>query len=579
MERLRGRNGVTNLGRYKEVQERHARLLIQEEAHWRQRAKMHWLKEGDLNTKFFHMSASARAKRKKITKLVNDVNVEVHTQPEICEVALKYCDQLFKANTSSHEPILSLVESKVTQEENDKLVAPITKEEIRDALFDMHPDKAPGPDGFNPAFYQHFWELCGDDIFEATKEWLERGYFPSSLNDTNICLIPKCESPNSMKDLRPISLCNVLYKMISKLLANRLKVCLGRCVSEEQSAFVESRSILDNAMIAIEIIHAMKRKTRGVKGDLALKIDISKAYDKVDWGFLRGMLERLGFAHKWIHWMMLCVSSVTYSVLVNYDKIGPINPGRGLRQGDPLSPYLFILVTEGLSTLIKKSVARGDLHGVKICRGAPPASHLLFADDCFLFCRSNLDETRHLMSILKTYEEASGQEINLTKSEVFFSRNLSMEAQEDLSRLMGVRHVLGTRKYLGLPSLIGRKKKDTFPFIKDRIWKRINSWRGRALSKAGKEIMIKSVLQAIPSYVMSIYLLPESTIKEIERMINSFWWGGGANNKGIKWLAWDRMTFPKACGGMGFRDFHSFNLAMIAKQGWNIMTKPHNSSG
>jgi ribonuclease HI len=179
------------------------------------------------------------------------------------------------------------------------------------------------------------------------------------------------------------------------------------------------------------------------------------------------------------------------------------------------------------------------------------------------------------MSILKTYEEASGQEINLAKSEVFFSRNISKEAQEDLSRIMGVRHVLGTGNYLGLPSLIGRKKKETFSYIKDRIWKRINSWRGRALSKAGKEVMIKSVLQAIPSYVMSIYLLPDSTVKEIERMINSFWWGGGTNNKGIKWLAWDRMTVPKACGGMGFRDFHSFNLAMVAKQGWNIMTKPH----
>jgi hypothetical protein len=179
------------------------------------------------------------------------------------------------------------------------------------------------------------------------------------------------------------------------------------------------------------------------------------------------------------------------------------------------------------------------------------------------------------MSILKTYEEASGQEINLTKSEVFFSRNLSIAAQEDLSRIMGVRHVLGTGNYLGLPSMIGRKKRDIFAYIKDRIWRRINSWRGRALSRAGKEVMIKSVLQAIPSYVMGVYLLPESTIKDIERMMNSFWWGGGANRRGIRWLAWDRMTCPKVVGGMGFRDLHAFNLSMIAKQGWNIMTKPH----
>ncbi|KAK2414453.1 hypothetical protein QL285_037042 [Trifolium repens] len=376
----------------------------------------------------------------------------------------------------------------------------------------MHPDKAPGPDGFNPAFYQHFWELCGNDIYEAANDWLERGYFPSSLNETNICLIPKCENPISMRDLRPILLCNVLYKMVSKALANRLKVCLDKCVSEEQLAFVEGQSILDNALIAIEVIHALKQRTRGNKSELALKIDISKAYDRVDWGFMRGMLERLGFSNRWIHWMMLCVSSVNYSVLVNFEKVGPIVPGRGLRQGDPLSPYLFILVTEGLTALIRNAVARGDIHGIQICRGAPPVSHLVFADDCFLFCRSSITETSTLMAILKKYELASGQEINLTKSEVFFSRNLSRPAQEDLSRIMGVRHVLGTGNYLGLPSMIGRKKKEVFAYIKDRIWKRINSWRGRTLSRAGKEVMIKSVLQAIPSYIMSVYLLPSSII-------------------------------------------------------------------
>jgi hypothetical protein len=157
-----------------------------------------------------------------------------------------------------------LIAPRITQDNNDRLVAPITREELKEALFQMHPDKAPGPDGFNPAFYQHFWDLCGNDIFEAAKDWLERGYFPASLNETNICLIPKYDNPTSMKDLRPISLCNVLYKMVSKMLANRLKGCLEKCVSEEQSAFVEGRSILDNALIAIEVIHALKGKERRV---------------------------------------------------------------------------------------------------------------------------------------------------------------------------------------------------------------------------------------------------------------------------------------------------------------------------
>ncbi|XP_058776331.1 uncharacterized protein LOC131650640 [Vicia villosa] len=285
-----------------------------------------------------------------------------------------------------------------------------------------------------------------------------------------------------MKELRPISLCNVAYKLVSKLLANRMKCCLAKCVFKEQSAFVKNRSILDNAMMAIEIIHALKRKTSGNKSYMALKIDISKAYDRVDWGFLRGMLRRLG---------------------------------------------------------------------------------------------ANIAEVAHLMELLKTYATASGQEINLAKSEVFFSRNLSVPAQEDIAKIMGVRHVLGTGSYLGLPSMIGRSKKETFAFIKDRIWKRINSWSGRALSKAGKEVMIKSVLQSIPAYIMSVYIIPDEVVDDIEKMLNSFWWGGGNNNKGIQWLAWEKLSYSKRDGGLGFKDFRAFNLAMVAKQGWNFLTKPH----
>lgn len=203
-----------------------------------------------------------------------------------------------------------------------------------------------------------------------------------------------------MKDMRPISLCNVVYKMVSKLLANKMKGCLHKCISEEQSTFVEGRSILDNAMIAIEIIHVLKRKTGGNKGKLELKIDISKTYDRVDWKFLRGMLGRMGFADIWIHCVIMYVTSVHYSILVYSDRVDPIRSGRGLRQGDPLSPYLFILIAEGLPSLIKIVVARGDIHGIQICRGALMVSRLPFVEDCFLFYQANLSKARHRIRIL-----------------------------------------------------------------------------------------------------------------------------------------------------------------------------------
>ncbi|GAU10344.1 hypothetical protein TSUD_420480, partial [Trifolium subterraneum] len=156
---------------------------------------------------------------------------------------------------------------------------------------------------------------------------------------------------------------------------------------------------------------------------------------------------------------------------------------------------------------------------------------------------------------------------------------MSQAAKEDLSHILGVKLVLGTGIYLGLPSMVGRSKKAIFSYIKDRIWKRINAWGGRAPSKAGKEIMIKSVLQAIPSYVMSMFILPASFIHDIEKMINTFWWRSGSTNnnntKGIHWLAWERLACPKAHGGLGFRNFEAFNKAMVAKQVWNIVQNPN----
>lgn len=328
-------------------------------------------------------------------------------------------------------------------------------DEFSIAIHQMEPNKALGPDGFNPGFYHRFWEKNGEEIFHACSGWLERSYFPASLNDTNIALLPKVGNPTNMTELRPIALCNVLYKLISKVLANRLKKVLPSCISEEQSAFVARRSILDNTMMAIEVLHAMKTRRSGKKGDMAVKIDISKAYDRVDWGFLHHMMISMGFAPQWVDWIMLCVTSVNYSVLLNQDPVGPILPGRGLHQGDPLSPYLFILVAEGLTALIHRAVTTGELHGVQICRNAPILTHLLFANDCFLFFRATHGEVTIMQRILNTYEAASGQAINFAKSEVSFSSNVSQDDRQRLASVLGVQLSMGVGKYLGVASMVG----------------------------------------------------------------------------------------------------------------------------
>ena len=236
---------------------------------------------------------------------------------------------------------------------------------------------------------------------------------------------------------------------------------------------------------------------------------------------------------------------------------------------------MFIIYVEGLSSLIRDAETRGVLTGTKVCRQAPSVSHLLFTDDCFLFFKANEDQAHFMKNILSTYELASGQAISLPKSEIYCSRNVLDDLKANITGILGVQMVLGTGKYLGLPSMIGRDRNATFAYIKDRVWQKINSWSGKCLSKAGREVMIKFVLQAIPSYVMSIFQLPTTLLDSIENMMNSFWWGNGkTTQRGIHWMNWEKLSAPKIQGGMGFKDLSAFNLSMLGKQGWKFITEP-----
>lgn len=334
-----------------------------------------------------------------------------------------YFEQLFRSGGCDISDVQSLISPIISVEQNESLTRPFAVEEVKDALFAMHPDKSPGDDGFSPGFYQRHWEIVGEDVANACIGWLNDGMFPDSLNRTNIVLIPKKSEVISMTDLRPISLCNVIFKIASKLLANRLKKVLDGVVSEAQSAFVPGRSITDSILIAHEVLHFLKRKREGRIGYAALKIDISKAYDKLEWNYLFAVLEAMGFSSKWLEWMRMCVCTVSYKVVFGGELLGPIYPTRGLRQGDPLSPYLFILAAEGLSALLKQGERCGVLHGCSVARGAPTVSHLFFVDDSYLFFKATESESRSLKQILLRYQNLSGQEINLNKSALTFSRN------------------------------------------------------------------------------------------------------------------------------------------------------------
>ncbi|CAN1788787.1 Transposon TX1 uncharacterized 149 kDa protein [Linum perenne] len=279
----------------------------------------------------------------------------------------------------------------------------------------MHPDKAPGPDGLNPAFYQKFWDVVGKEVAEDCRRWIRRGRIADEVRATYIVLLPKRDNPVKMSDLRPISLCNVRYRIVAKMLANRLRTIMPTLIPEEQSAFIRDRSIVDNVLIAFETLHAKNGRRLVKDGEAALKIDISKAYDRVEWGYLEAIMRKMGFSEWWVERMLMCIKAVDYSVLINTSRTEQFRPERGLRQGFPLSSFLFVLCVEGLSALLRRGLRRGELHGVRVCRGAHYLSHLFFADDNFLFFRAEIQEVRKLKSILEDYGEASGQLINYDK--------------------------------------------------------------------------------------------------------------------------------------------------------------------
>ncbi|XP_041017886.1 uncharacterized protein LOC121260102 [Juglans microcarpa x Juglans regia] len=397
---------------------------------------------------------------------------------------------------------------------NSTLSKPFTAEEIKAAIFSMNPLGSSGPDGFPAKFYQEYWDTVGFQVCEVALEALN-------------------------------------------------------------GAFVPGRLITDNIIMAFESLHTMKTRLKGKDSFMALKLDMSKAYDRIEWDFLASVMHKMGFSDSWISLVMKCVTSVTYSLLLSGVSQPFFCPSRGLRQGDPLSPYLFILCGEALNCLLNRAKCNGFITCLPIRQNHLHINHLFFTDDSLLFCKANSIEWIHLYHLLDTYEKASGQRLNKDKTSIFFSRNTREETKEIVTSIAGIRGTNSCKKYLDLPALIGRLRTYSLKGVLAKVQAKLSSWKTKLLSQAGKEILVKVVIQSILTYCMGIFKLPKHLLHDLNKLIRSFWWGLQSQDHKIHWVARKQMNKSKKSGRLGLRDFENFNVVLLAKQCWRILSFPH----
>ncbi|GJV17423.1 RNA-directed DNA polymerase, eukaryota, reverse transcriptase zinc-binding domain protein [Tanacetum coccineum] len=330
-----------------------------------QKAKVKWLSEGDRNTKYFHNIVKSRMNQSRIIGISYEKGNWFEGEM-IPDQFVKHFQKFLNKDGDNEQ---------------------IEVEEVKDAMFRISDDKAPGPDGFTAKFFKKSWEVTGNDVYKAVREFFMTNRMLGEVNDTLITLVPKVQHPSKVSEYRPITCCNVVYKRISKIITNRITGCLDKLVSINQSTFVPGRLIQDNLLITQELPKGYNRKSGPAR--CALKIDIAKAYDTIDWNFLEKIIENFGFHDKFIRWVMTCVSSTVFFICVNGERHGYFKSGRGLRQSDPMSPYLFTLVMEVLTLMVQRRIERDNQFKYHWGCKEIKLAQLCFSDDSLMLCNGD----------------------------------------------------------------------------------------------------------------------------------------------------------------------------------------------
>lgn len=312
----------------------------------------------------------------------------------------------------------------------------MSEEEIKAALWSLKAFKAPGLDGLHTGFFQRFWLIVGNLVISEIKKAFADRRVSEYLNTTHIALIPKIHGPKTLNNYRPISLCSTMYKIMPKIIVARLRPYLDKLIFPYQSAFVPGRKGIDNAIIVQDVIHSLSKK-KGKVGYMALKIDLEKVYDKLEWSFTRDMLIRVNMPTDLINTIMSYMTTVSTSIVSNGEALDPIYPSKGLRQGDPLSPHFFILCMDFLGHLIENKCNANLWKPVKVSQRSPSVSHLMFTDDLDFFAKADNVNCCAIRDVLDEFCKTLGQTVSEANSRVFFPPNVDMDDREAFCDILG----------------------------------------------------------------------------------------------------------------------------------------------
>ncbi|KAJ0575244.1 putative RNA-directed DNA polymerase [Helianthus annuus] len=526
----------------------------------KQRAKVKWAVDGDENTAFFHGVINGHRKNNRINGL-NFGDVWISQPEELKEKICKHFESIFLEQEHERPRFINNGFKALNLSQSAMLVKRFTKEEIKEAVWSCGGDKTPGPDGFTFMFLKDFWDIFEQDFGFALDYFYVHGKLNRGCNSSFISLIPKINNPQTINDFRPINLIGCISKVVTKILASRLKKVIGSLVSDVQTAYIEGRSILEGPLIINELISLAKSSKKKM---MLFKVDFEKAFDSLSWEFLDSVLSQMGFPALWRKWVTGLLKTARTSILVNGSPTFEFDIQRGVRQGDPLSPLLFILAMEALHIATDCAVGEGIFKGMSTPGEGPTVSHLLYADDVLFVGEWSESNFYNLARLLRCFHLSSGLKVNFVKSKVF-GVGVRNEDILNMASILGCERGSLPFTYLGLPvgSNMGLVK-NWKPVI-DRFESKLSLWKARTLSFGGRTTLVKAVLGNLPTYYFSLFNAPLHVIKYLEKVRRKFLWGGCLDKNKMSWVPWFKVVAPKEHGGLGIGSLASMNKAMMVK--------------